>query len=87
MTAVGIDACAKGWIAAAITDNTAVTILYLPTIESVATEIPDATAIAIDIPIGLPTSGYRRADLAARALLGPRRNSLFLNHRVAFSRL
>lgn len=78
MTAVGIDACAKGWVAAAITDDGGVNIEYLKTIESVATAIPAAAGIAIDIPIGFPTTHYREADLAARALLGARRNSLFL---------
>jgi predicted RNase H-like nuclease len=34
--------------------------------------------LAIDIPIGLPYSGLRPADLAARAALGPRRSSLFV---------
>jgi predicted RNase H-like nuclease len=34
-------------------------------------------AVAIDIPIGLPASGPRAADVEARRLLGPRRNSVF----------
>ena len=34
-------------------------------------------AVAIDIPIGLPESGPRRADIEARRRVGPRRNSVF----------
>jgi predicted RNase H-like nuclease len=34
-------------------------------------------AAGIDIPIGLPASGPRACDLAARRLLGPRRSSVF----------
>ena len=34
-------------------------------------------AVAIDIPIGLPESGPRRADVEARRRVGPRRNSVF----------
>ena len=34
-------------------------------------------ALAIDIPIGIPEAGARPADREARALLGPRRNSVF----------
>jgi predicted RNase H-like nuclease len=33
--------------------------------------------IAIDIPIGLPTAGPRACDREARALVGPRRSSVF----------
>jgi predicted RNase H-like nuclease len=34
-------------------------------------------AVAIDIPIGLPESGSRVADVEARRHVGPRRNSVF----------
>ncbi|WP_272945602.1 DUF429 domain-containing protein [Parvularcula oceani] len=37
----------------------------------------DASAIVIDIPIGLPAGGPRACDAAARARLGPRRSSVF----------
>lgn len=33
--------------------------------------------VGVDMPIGLPQSGARAADIEARALLGPRRSSLF----------
>jgi len=38
----------------------------------------DADVVGIDIPIGLPTSGRRDCDLAARTLLGPARKAVFL---------
>jgi len=34
-------------------------------------------AVAVDIPIGLPAAGPRGCDRAARAMLGPRRTSVF----------
>ncbi len=37
-----------------------------------------ADAIAIDIPIGLPSEGAREADVLARAFVGGRRSSMFL---------
>src|SRR5205814_787729 len=37
----------------------------------------DAQVVAVDIPIGLPTSGPRPADLAARRFVGPRASSVF----------
>jgi predicted RNase H-like nuclease len=33
--------------------------------------------VGIDMPLGLPESGWREADRAARGLLGPRRSSVF----------
>lgn len=44
-------------------------------------ELPAAALACIDMPIGLPDSGRRGADVEARALLGPRRNSVFLGFR------
>ncbi len=37
----------------------------------------DLAAVAVDMPIGLPTTERRASDGAARALLGPRRSSVF----------
>lgn len=78
MTFVGIDACSKGWIAVAMAADGIAHAHFLPTISTVTAVIPDARVIAIDIPIGFPTVGHRPADLTARAVLGPRRSSLFL---------
>jgi len=50
----------------------------LPNIAALAQSVPDAAAIAIDIPIGLPDRGHRSADVAARALLRQRRSSVFM---------
>jgi predicted RNase H-like nuclease len=79
VVAVGIDACKTGWIAVAL-DDSEVAAYYLPSVGDLTAVIgnPDSIeAIAIDIPIGLPDSGRRRADLDARVFLGPRRNSIF----------
>jgi predicted RNase H-like nuclease len=37
----------------------------------------ELSAVGVDIPIGLASGGYRQCDRAARALLGPRRSSVF----------
>jgi predicted RNase H-like nuclease len=73
---VGVDACKSGWIAVAL-DGARVDGFYLPTIDTLTAVITDPEAIAIDIPIGLPEAGRRRADVEARRFLGPRRNSVF----------
>ena len=41
------------------------------------TDRDELTAVAIDIPIGLPDRGRRACDVEARARLGPRRSSVF----------
>lgn len=75
--AVGIDACRTGWIAVAVDDTGVLAAHYLPGITSLTETLPDAAVVGIDIPIGLPESGRREADLAARSRLGARRNSVF----------
>ena len=40
--------------------------------------VPGAGAIGIDVPIGLPEREPRRADLAAKELLGARRSTIFV---------
>jgi hypothetical protein len=51
---------------------------YVPSIDALGSVAGDAAALAVDIPIGLPTEGARHADLLARAFVGPLRNSVFL---------
>lgn len=51
---------------------------HLPTIDALGPLTTDADAMAIDIPIGLPTGGARKADVVARDFLGARRSSVFL---------
>ncbi|MCL5743721.1 MAG: DUF429 domain-containing protein [Acidobacteria bacterium] len=45
--------------------------------QRVLDQYSDASCVAIDIPIGLPQGQPRHCDLQARAVLGPRRNSVF----------
>lgn len=78
MVVVGVDASKKGWIAIVLGDGKDADAHHLPTIEALQPLATDADAIAIDIPIGLPTGGPREADVLAREFLGARRNSVFL---------
>jgi predicted RNase H-like nuclease len=75
---VGIDACRGGWVAVVLGDDEAPRALLLGELTDLAAEVPAPDAVGIDIPIGLPPAGHRQADLDARALLGPRRMSVFL---------
>jgi len=80
MTVLGLDSCKTGWIAVAIDDNGYVDAFIAPNIaeaEAVGRERWDVTTIVVDIPIGLPDSGPRVADIEARKFIKPRHNSVF----------
>ena len=74
---VGVDACKSGWVAVVLRHGATAEAHYLPVIDSLESVAPNADAVAIDIPIGLPSSGRREADVQAREFLGQRRNSVF----------
>lgn len=75
--AVGVDGCAKGWVFVAARDGAFLTaelhVRFVDGLERWA----EAAAIAVDIPIGLPERGVRRADQEARALLRGRASTVF----------
>ncbi len=48
-----------------------------PFVAAALDDLPETDMVVIDIPIGLPESGRRACDLKARAMLGPRRSSVF----------
>lgn len=77
---VGVDACRAGWIGVVLGVDR-VSAHVAPTIaELVATAESSGRldVVAIDIPIGLPDHGRRRADELARTVVGPRWASVFL---------
>ena len=71
----GIDGCRSRWLA----------IVHVPGSSSFVTQVLETGELsaqpwalaAIDIPIGLPDSGAREADRAARKFIGPRASSVF----------
>jgi len=78
---LGVDACRGGWIGVSLGVG--------PTTAHFGPNIQDLIAsaelhgrrfdvVAIDMPIGLPDSGRRQADLQARAAVGARRSSVFM---------
>lgn len=79
-TYVGADACKGGWVAVVIDEVGFVDAFVGPgirEIESEAIERFAAAALVVDIPIGVPDSGPRQADLLARAFIRPRGSSVF----------
>ena len=75
-----MDACKTGWVGVVL-DRGAASASFAPTIAELVTVAEAAgrlAVVAIDIPIGLPDAGRRRADLLAREAAGPRRSSVFM---------
>ena len=77
---LGVDACRRGWVAVAA--EGAVTGAYFA--ETIQALVARAQAggplsvVAVDMPIGLADRGQRRADVLARAEVGPLWASVFM---------
>jgi predicted RNase H-like nuclease len=77
---LGVDACKSGWIGIALSDGM-VTAHVAAGIGELVEEAASAGPLAItgiDIPIGLPDTGRRQADLLARKAVGPLWASVFM---------
>jgi predicted RNase H-like nuclease len=77
---LGVDACRAGWIGIALSGGRT-RAYFAPAIRELADRAAadgPVPVIAIDIPIGLPDAGRRRADQLAREALGRRWPSLFI---------
>ena len=70
----GVDGCRAGWV---IVRRDAAGRFAAPLVVAALDDLPETDMVVIDIPIGLPESGRRACDLEARAMLGPRRSSVF----------
>ena len=78
MRVIGVDGCRNAWAAVTLIEGRFGRAALLPSLENVLEAEPEATVVGVDIPIGLPESGFRAADLEARQFVGPRRHSVFL---------
>ena len=74
----GADGCKGGWICVTRdTETGTVQSSVCSSAHDLISQAPIPDALCIDIPIGLPDSGSRKCDIAARAFIGPRRSSVF----------
>jgi predicted RNase H-like nuclease len=76
---LGVDACRTGWVGVAPDPAGPRAYLAADIAALVAAAEADGAVavVAIDIPIGLPDAGVRRADVLARAAVGRRAASVF----------
>lgn len=78
MRVIGVDGCPCGWVVAEWDDSSRVfEFAFRRTFQDVLDGTADVECVGIDLPIGLADGPPRGCDLAARALLGPRRSSVF----------
>lgn len=77
MTVVGIDACKGKWLAISLDKGRFSEVRFGSDATQLVETWPDAVAVGIDIPIGLPDRLGREADRAAREFVGERRSSVF----------
>jgi predicted RNase H-like nuclease len=80
LRALGADVCSKGWVGVALGLGPA-EVYFGRTVAdllSAAQAGAEIGVVALDIPIGLPDHGRRRADELARQAAGPRWQSVFM---------
>jgi predicted RNase H-like nuclease len=75
----GVDGCRAGWVVATSEREGELRLEVVGPFDVVAGRVADGSLalVAVDMPIGLSDCGPRRCDVEARALLGPRRSSVF----------
>ena len=73
----GVDGCRGGWVVVRA-ESEPFALVGIEVVDAIASLLDERLElVAIDMPIGLPSSRARTADRAARRLLGPRRSSVF----------
>ena len=77
----GVDACRDGWVFVLLDQPETGAVPRVEVAGDFATlldRIGPVEAIGVDIPIGLPQTGFRELDLEARRQAGPRGRSVFI---------
>jgi predicted RNase H-like nuclease len=77
---LGVDASAGGWVGVLLRPEGPLQVMSATTIDGLvelARHAAEVQVVAIDIPIGLPDSGRRQADVLARKALPGKASSVF----------
>jgi len=77
---LGVDACRVGWVGVVLSHGVTHTYVAASIADLADRALLDGSVdvVAVDMPIGLPDRGRRRADILVRAAVGPRRSSVFM---------
>lgn len=73
----GVDGCKGGWLCVALDATSTMSAFVAKDVKDLVERLPSECRIGIDIPIGLPATDSRDAELRAREVLGPRASSVF----------
>lgn len=74
----GVDGCPGGWVAAVWGPEGVEWRVTPLSFRGLLDALPDAERIAVDVPIGMPASGSRSCDLAAKRALPGKQASVFM---------
>jgi predicted RNase H-like nuclease len=77
---VGVDGWREGWIALSLRHGGFERAVSAGSFAGILAAFPQAAAIGVDMPIGLPPPYPRAADAAARAFLAPHAARVFATH-------
>lgn len=77
MRVAGLDVWKGGWVAVFTIDGAIERVVSYPDLGSFHADADQLEVVGIDIPLVLPDTPPRRADIEARAILGTRRSSVF----------
>ena len=69
MVVLGVDACPRGWVAVGLSDAGYAGAWFDASLAELLRRVPQAAVVAVDMPLGLLESGWRRADGEARSRL------------------
>lgn len=74
---VGVDAYRGGWVTVSLRGRSVQHCGVYSRFEALLDDHAEVDVVSVDIPVGLPLSGAREADVLARGFIGPRRSSVF----------
>jgi predicted RNase H-like nuclease len=78
MRVVGADVWKGRWVAVTVDESGVRDVAVHDTFAELLAEASDAAVIGVDMPLFAPELPPRRAEVEAKALLGPRRSALFI---------
>ena len=72
-----VDGWKSGWVGALL-DGTGICFEYREALEELVTASPQAEAVVVDVPIGMPEQGRRVADVEAKRFVGGLHSAVFM---------
>jgi predicted RNase H-like nuclease len=75
---LGVDRHRRGWVGALLDESGLSELRVARSFEELVAGASGLACVAVDMPIGLQSSGDRQADVDARLFVGPRRSSVFM---------